>query len=794
MRKQYSAAVVVALCAAMPAIAQETAAQLPEVVVSDSALREVLSPGVVSVVRPDDTKGEHKSLPELLDQIPGVFVRRLAGTGHYTTASIRGSAPTQVNVYIDGIPVNTSSETAADLSTISMSNVERVEVYRGVTPARFSGAPLGGAINIVTKKPQAFSGTASVGARDFNGEQYSATLNFPLHDGHMLIGFDKDRSTGNFKYTNYTVGSLDRITYTNGSQNPDGLPDSPRDHWLEMGECNNYAPGRCQYPEYQYRGYTSDRRTRQNNRFDKQNAFLKWQNENFIAKYAYTGTERYIPTGIPSTSYSYSSAAVDVPGGGQFYKDKRRTQDIAQNEFLLGWRNTFNDDIHTSVNLSWLDRNQRFRNLDYTPTTNYIGERWTDYRTRRYGISGDLMKPFGVGSGVEHLFELHLERYWETLYTDISGWIPSSDFIKEYSRIMTRLQMQNTMSVAALGGLQITPVFRMEKLQGPIIGSRWSPLAGPTGEYDWSPTGSLSLKKQFASGWQVYGNYGNYHRYPSFYEIYGDGIGTVPGADSNSKAIQLKRETGTNGDIGFGWDGRLGEKWSGGFRLTAFRRKAKDAITLYSTPIAAKYINSGDTLTKGVELEGKLAWGNRASLQFAVTRQSGEYINGGWYYFGGTSAQQRYPGQKVRVRNIPDLAANARLDLHFLNNSLTAYIEGHYTGRTYIDVATWENPLTIFNLGAHYKLAKGWKLSGGVTDIFNAGPKQTLDGNGQNRKYRFTYYTCPDPTPVIPGTPITQCLLGLMDYDRHEDVFSMKHNVFYPQQGRTWYATLAYTF
>ncbi|MDR0674418.1 MAG: hypothetical protein LBF93_12405, partial [Zoogloeaceae bacterium] len=69
--------------------------RLPAVTVSGSREdpRDILSPGVVSVVYPDDVKGEHKALSDLLDQIPGVYVRRQSGSGHYTTASIRGSAP-----------------------------------------------------------------------------------------------------------------------------------------------------------------------------------------------------------------------------------------------------------------------------------------------------------------------------------------------------------------------------------------------------------------------------------------------------------------------------------------------------------------------------------------------------------------------------------------------------------------------------------------------------------------------------------------------------------------------------
>jgi hypothetical protein len=199
----------------LPALgeADETTVTLPvlSVIGKPVDLRDVLSPGVVSIVKPDDVKGEHKSLSDLLDQIPGVYVRRQSGSGHYTTASIRGSAPSQVNIYVDGIPMNLANETAADISTLPISNVERVEVYRGVTPARFSGAPIGGAINIVTKKPTSFSGSVSVGKRSFSGEQYAASLNFPLLGGHMLIGVDHERAKDDFGYEDYAIKGLGRV-------------------------------------------------------------------------------------------------------------------------------------------------------------------------------------------------------------------------------------------------------------------------------------------------------------------------------------------------------------------------------------------------------------------------------------------------------------------------------------------------------------------------------------------------------------------------------------------------------
>lgn len=54
-----------------------------------------LSPGTVTVIRPDDYKGEQKDLPDLLKMVPGVHVRELNGKGQYTTVSVRGSTAAQ---------------------------------------------------------------------------------------------------------------------------------------------------------------------------------------------------------------------------------------------------------------------------------------------------------------------------------------------------------------------------------------------------------------------------------------------------------------------------------------------------------------------------------------------------------------------------------------------------------------------------------------------------------------------------------------------------------------------------
>ena len=62
-----------------------------------------LSPGTVNIVRPDEFKGEQKSLPDLLLTVPGVHVREVNGKGQYTTVTMRGSTAAQVGIFIDGV-------------------------------------------------------------------------------------------------------------------------------------------------------------------------------------------------------------------------------------------------------------------------------------------------------------------------------------------------------------------------------------------------------------------------------------------------------------------------------------------------------------------------------------------------------------------------------------------------------------------------------------------------------------------------------------------------------------------
>lgn len=740
-----SAALVAGVGFVAPVFAQDAgedeATQLEAITVTGSRpeLKDILSPGEVSVVYPDEVKGEHKALPDLLDQIPGVYARRIAGTGQYTTASIRGSSPSQVNIYIDGVPYNTSSESATDLSTIPMSNVERVEVYRGTTPARFSGAPLGGAINIVTKQPDKARTSVSAGVRSFGGRQASGSLATPLGNGSLLFGVDGEKSEGDFSYEKNILKSLRGIVYSNGK--------TPRDYGFDS------------------LGLPVDRQ-RQSNSYEKANGLIKWQNESLFAKWSYNHMERFMPEMVARQDFTQEDTDNPLEVTSQ-----RRRQRVDEQNGALGWRDTF-DDLSLGLTGSFMDQSKRYRNLDAPDGLPGVGTVWSAYGTRRYGVAGDAGYELGKDWALRHKFELHVEHLWETLDADANNRISStgveSDLLTRFARQRSTLQAQDTITIRPLGDLEVTPVGRLERLRGPVLGSRLSPLGGAQGDYGWKPSWSLSIKKRLFESWEVFANTGTYNRYPSFYEIYGDGVYVSPDLDSTGKARQLKRESGRNFDTGFGWTGALAADWKGGFRLTYFQRRTKDAITFYQTPIGSKYINSGTTLTRGVELESNVAFNDRADLHLAGTLQDGRYVKGTYYFFGAAPAAERATG-KLKVLRNPDFSANARLNLHFLDGALTTFGEVRHVGKVYVSQSArgqaYEEPLTTIDFGAHYKFASGLKLSGGIIDAFNRGPKQR----------EINYLIHRDPTD-------------------ESKTWDLRPNVYYPQQGRTLYASAALTF
>lgn len=104
----------------------------------------------VETIAVDRSSGN--DLAQLLDAATGINIRRYGGLGSFSTVSIRGSTSEQVQIFLDGVPLNSASGGGVDIGSLSLAGIERIEVHRGAVPAQFGGNSMGGVVHLRTQR------------------------------------------------------------------------------------------------------------------------------------------------------------------------------------------------------------------------------------------------------------------------------------------------------------------------------------------------------------------------------------------------------------------------------------------------------------------------------------------------------------------------------------------------------------------------------------------------------------------------------------------------------------------
>ena len=107
-----------------------------------------------SVVTAADIAAEgQQTLPQVLENVPGVNVVQTGGPGGHASIFMRGTNANHVKVLVDGIDVGDTSSTAGtfDFGNYLAGDVARVEVLRGAQSGLYGSDAIGGVINIITK-------------------------------------------------------------------------------------------------------------------------------------------------------------------------------------------------------------------------------------------------------------------------------------------------------------------------------------------------------------------------------------------------------------------------------------------------------------------------------------------------------------------------------------------------------------------------------------------------------------------------------------------------------------------
>ncbi|MEY2491189.1 MAG: vitamin transporter [Verrucomicrobiota bacterium] len=198
--------VMAALFSASPvARAQEStptptpgASEAEEIVVSatriDTPADEIASS--VTVITDDEiARNQQRTLPDVLQTVPGLNVVQTGGPGGQTSVFTRGTNSNHTKVIIDGIDVNDPSGNGAfDFGQVLTWDLSRVEVLRGPQSSLYGSDALGGVINLETKKgngPPTFTGTLEGGSFDTFNQAGSASgsigrFNYAVNVSHFL--------------------------------------------------------------------------------------------------------------------------------------------------------------------------------------------------------------------------------------------------------------------------------------------------------------------------------------------------------------------------------------------------------------------------------------------------------------------------------------------------------------------------------------------------------------------------------------------------------------------------------
>ena len=767
------------------------------------AWEEILSPGTVTVIRPEEFQGEQKTLPDFLKMVPGVHVREVNGKGQYTTVTVRGSTAAQVGVFVDGVLTNLGGDAAVDISTIPVSNVERIEVYRGYIPARFAGTFIGGVINVVTKKPTGAHGSAEIGPSSFGGKKASVEITAPIGSGSLLFGLNHEQRDGDFPYRSYAAEQW----FTNTQVGKDYLANQRELNQLlamtptEIAayEAANGGAGIWQATIDADRQALSDseslaeaarnaERRRQYNDYKNTDLLVKWQNNDWMIKGTYKTVNRHLPDSLWVDMKSYFDMI--TPGlkvdREDLYKQDSRRQKISASELLVQ-RRYMGNRYEWGWMVDYLNQKKDYRAEHlYTDTTkkwdNVPMREWSEYRSNKYNVQIDGTYELDKRNMLDFQMNYSHERMnirgdgLDKVIDDVQAQIGNlwTQMRDQFDQNIFNIQVQDTITLDEKRTWQLTPAIRYNRSQ--ITGYSRFGRFNPAKTYHWihpedsqvdaKVTWQLALKKKFNDSFSMRMTGGTYFRLLNMYEIAGDGAGILPSPRDfrGESAVFPQPEYGKQFDLSAIWDGRaLGA--DNRTTLTYFWRDTQRMLYLYRAGLNySSYFNDMRGKAHGIELQTNFHWkkfdldieGTHLNIQ-AQRRDSSPGVHYDWF--------------EVRPTYQPEWEGNIRLtyrptekwlffgEMHYVSQYYTHYaipqtrnpIEKELAGRP-------RAALRTVNVGLKWSPRKNMTFSLGCNDVFDEAVKL---------KVHSVQRYLSDPSWV---------------------------NIEYPLQGRSYYMTFRYEF
>ena len=558
----------------------------------------------VTVIDMSNLRGTVSSVQDILLKTVGITLRSSGGVGSSSRISVRGLEGKRIGFFIDELPLGEQTD-YIDINDIPIDMIDRIEIYKGVVPARFGGSSLGGAINIVIREYPDKYADLSYGYESYNTHKAQGVFKRNLKQRGLVFGIGGGYTSSD---NNYTFDSPFqeglRITRNHDKYHKLIIGGSfkAKKWWFDEVELEPVfvkTYKEIQGIEYDIReAHSQSLMTGLSNKLEKDNFLTEGLNldmfnglvltkMNFIDK----ATRRYEWDGssYPTPSRYGGEAGYNYPSDSD---DKKLTFINKTNlEYILTERHSLN--INSVFSMANGTPKDDLKTLSLGKQVNFNSQ-------MRSWISG-LTYDFRTLDDV-FLNSLTVRHYMYTMHT------------------------------------QMAPLFVPGKYDVDVNKSDFG--VNNAMRYRFLP----SLMGKLSAGYEV--------RIPSETELLGDGIAVIPSPD-------LLPERNLSANLGLLFDLTGKHPTNAQIEMNFFYMYLQDMIRYTAGLIGAQYQNFGEMRTLGVEFEAKAdvlpslyLYGNTTYQDLRDTRA----------YEPESTVPN--PTKNKRMPNIPYLMANAGLEFH----------------------------------------------------------------------------------------------------------------------------------
>ena len=187
-------------------------AEEEKLVITASKTKQDINDTLASITiidRNDIERIQPESFAELLENLAGIDVVRQGGAGQNTAIFTRGSESDHTLIVVDGVRVGSATSGLKNVSNISVSLIERVEIVRGPRAALWGSDAIGAVIQIFTR--QLDNGNYIVDLSS-GSESYNK--------GELSFGFGGDRTNNTVTLSSETSEGFDVLQ--DGESDADG--------------------------------------------------------------------------------------------------------------------------------------------------------------------------------------------------------------------------------------------------------------------------------------------------------------------------------------------------------------------------------------------------------------------------------------------------------------------------------------------------------------------------------------------------------------------------------------------